>query len=208
MNKDYRRSQTAPADFHYYDPSELPALIPDSTDDNSSSEDEQQATVEKDGLYRQNGDDEQARAGGFLKAEDYPEKPSTGVRNKHNKEKGWGQGILQDWQQTVGRHWKAEMTNFNLKTIAVSFFLYFACISPAITFGAIYEKATHNYMGAVEMITATAWCGIVYALIGGQPMVRIRIVSHDRWNKIRARPVAFGSTDGSPPSFVCLFKLR
>eukprot|EP00977_Amphora_coffeiformis_P024360 scaffold15622_cov150-Amphora_coffeaeformis.AAC.2 len=25
---------------------------------------------------------------------------------------------------------------------------------------------------AVEMITATAWCGIIYALIGGQPMVR------------------------------------
>lgn len=26
---------------------------------------------------------------------------------------------------------------------------------------------------AVEMITATAWCGIVYALLGGQPIVRI-----------------------------------
>ena len=63
------------------------------------------------------------------------------------------------------------MTNFNLKTVAVSFFLFFACIAPAITFGAIYEKATQNWIGATEMITATAWCGIVYSLIGGQPMI-------------------------------------
>jgi ammonia channel protein AmtB len=84
----------------------------------------------------------------------------------------WGKGIVKDIRRTIKTHWKQEMTNFNSKTIAVSFFLYFACIAPAITFGAIYEKATHNWMGAVEMITATAWCGIVYSLLGGQPMVR------------------------------------
>lgn len=58
-----------------------------------------------------------------------------------------------------------------LQVLAASFFLYFACIAPAVTFGAIYGKATNNYIGAVEMILATAWCGIVYALIGGQPMM-------------------------------------
>ena len=63
------------------------------------------------------------------------------------------------------------MTNFNQKTIAVSFFLFFACISPAITFGAIYGKATENQIGAVEMIIATTWVGIVYSIIGGQPMM-------------------------------------
>ena len=35
----------------------------------------------------------------------------------------------------------------------------------------MYGKATENRIGAVEMIIATAWCGIVYALIGGQPMM-------------------------------------
>ena len=39
------------------------------------------------------------------------------------------------------------------------------------TFGAIYGKATNNYIGTVEMIAATAWCGIAYALFGGQPMM-------------------------------------
>ena len=81
----------------------------------------------------------------------------------------WGKGIQQDVKNTIGKYWCQEMTNFDQKTVAVSFFIFFAAISPAITFGAIYAKATNNYIGAVEMITATAWCGIVYALIGGQP---------------------------------------
>jgi len=67
--------------------------------------------------------------------------------------------------------WCQEMKNFNQKTVAVSFFLFFACIAPAITFGAVYGKATENRIGAVEMIVAIAWCGIVYSLIGGQPMM-------------------------------------
>jgi len=83
----------------------------------------------------------------------------------------WGKGIIADFKKTVGTYWKAEMTNPNQKTAAVSFFLFFACIAPAITFGAIYAKATHNYIGAVEMILATAWCGIFYAIFGGQPMM-------------------------------------
>eukprot|EP00581_Thalassiosira_minuscula_P018268 CAMPEP_0183720026 /NCGR_PEP_ID=MMETSP0737-20130205/12760_1 /TAXON_ID=385413 /ORGANISM="Thalassiosira miniscula, Strain CCMP1093" /LENGTH=777 /DNA_ID=CAMNT_0025949833 /DNA_START=40 /DNA_END=2373 /DNA_ORIENTATION=- len=84
---------------------------------------------------------------------------------------GWGRGIVADVKRTLLTHWKEEMINLNGKTIACSFFLYFACIAPAVTFGAIYGKATNNNIGAVEMIAATSWCGIVYALAGGQPMM-------------------------------------
>ena len=80
---------------------------------------------------------------------------------------GWGRGIANDVRQTLGKNWKKDMTNLNCKTLAVSFFLFFACIAPAITFA----KATNNYIGAVEMITATAWCGITFSLIGGQPIM-------------------------------------
>lgn len=45
------------------------------------------------------------------------------------------------------------------------------CFKRIALLGAIYAKATGNWIGAVEMITATAWCGIFYALVGGQPMV-------------------------------------
>ena len=88
---------------------------------------------------------------------------------------GWGRGIILDAKRTILSHWKGEMININSKTIACSFFLYFACIAPAVTFGAIYGKATNNYIGAVEMIAATAWCGIAYAVLGGQPMMIVSI---------------------------------
>ena len=84
---------------------------------------------------------------------------------------GWGRGIILDIKRTVGTWWIVEMTNLNLRTVAVTFFLFFACVAPAITFGALYSKFTHNWMGAVEMLAGTAWGGIFYAIIGGQPML-------------------------------------
>jgi len=88
--------------------------------------------------------------------------------NKETKENlSWGRGIIVDWNRTVGTYWWQEMTNPEQKTIAVTIFMFFAAIAPAITFGAIYEKTTGHYIGAVEMLAATAWVGIAYSLIGG-----------------------------------------
>jgi len=97
--------------------------------------------------------------------------PTKKGKKKYGFCKNIGQGIVEDFKQTIGTHWLKEMINFNQKTIAVSFFLFFAAIAPAITFGAIYAKVTNNYIGAVEMIAATAWCGIFYALFGGMPIM-------------------------------------
>jgi hypothetical protein len=85
-----------------------------------------------------------------------------------------GRAIIKEFKRTIGTHWKAEMTNFNQKTIAVSFFIFFAAAAPAITFGSVYAKSTNNNIGAVEMLTATAWCGCFYAIFGGQPMVSVQ----------------------------------
>ena len=43
--------------------------------------------------------------------------------------------------------------------------------SERLAYGAIYAKTTNNWIGVVEMITSTACGGIIFALIGGQPMV-------------------------------------
>jgi len=91
--------------------------------------------------------------------------------NESENNLSWGRGIKEDWDRTVGTYWLAEMTNIQQKTIAVTFFMFFAAIAPAITFGAIYEKSTGHYIGAVEMLAATAWVGIVYSLIGGSPIM-------------------------------------
>jgi hypothetical protein len=92
-----------------------------------------------------------------------------------NEHKGFGRAIAREVKRTIGTHWVAEMTNFNQKTVAVSFFIFFAAVAPAITFGSVYAKSTNNNIGAVEMLTATAWCGVFYSIFGGQPMVRMSV---------------------------------
>jgi hypothetical protein len=63
------------------------------------------------------------------------------------------------------------MINFNLKTIAVSLFLFITVISPTLTFGAVYGKSTQNSIGAIETMLATAYVGITYSLIGGMYVI-------------------------------------
>jgi hypothetical protein len=52
-------------------------------------------------------------------------------------------------------------------------FLFFACLAPAVGFGALYGAATGNAIGTVEMITSTAASGVIYALTAGQPLTII-----------------------------------
>jgi len=56
------------------------------------------------------------------------------------------------------------------KVIASVLFLFFAAISPAITFGNLYEKDSGGSFGVVETILATAVSGIVYSIMSGQPI--------------------------------------
>ncbi|GAB4145041.1 MAG: hypothetical protein Tsb009_17000 [Planctomycetaceae bacterium] len=56
------------------------------------------------------------------------------------------------------------------KSLAAICFLVFAFLAPAVTFGGIMNRMTDGQIGAVQMITATAVCGCVYALIAGQPL--------------------------------------
>jgi hypothetical protein len=83
----------------------------------------------------------------------------------------WGTGIINDFKRTVGTHWVEEFTNFNQRTIAVSLLMFISVIAPTLTFGAVYGKETGNRIGAVEVILATCWVGVVYSIIGGMPLV-------------------------------------
>ncbi|XP_060067333.1 electroneutral sodium bicarbonate exchanger 1-like isoform X2 [Ylistrum balloti] len=58
----------------------------------------------------------------------------------------------------------------HVQCIASFVFLYFACLTPIITFGGLLGDATKNNMAAFESILAGAICGVVYALCAGQPL--------------------------------------
>lgn len=49
-------------------------------------------------------------------------------------------------------------------------FLYFACLSPIITFGGLLSEATGKNMAAMESLVSGFVCGVVYGLFSGQPL--------------------------------------
>lgn len=58
----------------------------------------------------------------------------------------------------------------NFQCVSAIGFLYFACLTPIITFGGLLGFATDNNMGAIESLVAGLIVGVAYALFSGQPM--------------------------------------
>ncbi|XP_037039833.1 electroneutral sodium bicarbonate exchanger 1 isoform X3 [Bradysia coprophila] len=54
--------------------------------------------------------------------------------------------------------------------VASWIFLYFACLSPIITFGGLLGEATGKNMAAMESLVAGFVCGIGYGFFSGQPL--------------------------------------
>lgn len=58
----------------------------------------------------------------------------------------------------------------SVQCVASWIFLYFACLTPIITFGGLLGKATHQYMAAIESLVSGFVCGIGYGIFSGQPL--------------------------------------
>ena len=79
-------------------------------------------------------------------------------------------GIINDIKRRAP-HYRSDFTDgLNFKAIASVGFLFFACLAPAVAFGGLLGVLTGGALGAVEMIVATAICGVAYALVSGQPL--------------------------------------
>ena len=79
-------------------------------------------------------------------------------------------GIIADLKRRLP-HYGSDFTDgLNSKSIASVFFLFFACLAPAVAFGGLLSVLTGGTIGAIEMIVATAVCGTAYALLSGQPL--------------------------------------
>ena len=80
-------------------------------------------------------------------------------------------GVINDIKRRMP-HYAADIKDgLHPKTIASVMFLFFACLAPAVTFGGVMSIQTGGAIGAVEMIAASAVCGIVYAMVSGQPLI-------------------------------------
>ncbi len=80
-------------------------------------------------------------------------------------------GLIADVRRRLPRYVSDFTDGLDVKCVSSTVFMVFACLAPAVTFGGVMAAQTDHQIGAVEMITATAACGIVFALLGGQPLI-------------------------------------
>ncbi|XP_039595858.1 band 3 anion transport protein-like isoform X2 [Polypterus senegalus] len=71
-------------------------------------------------------------------------------------------------------HYLSDITDaLNPQALAAVIFIYFAALSPAITFGGLLGDKTEKMMGVSELLVSTAIQGVLFSLLGAQPLLVI-----------------------------------
>ncbi|KAK6632261.1 hypothetical protein RUM44_007302 [Polyplax serrata] len=79
-------------------------------------------------------------------------------------------GLINDVKRKVPWYWSDFKEALAMQCIASWIFLYFACLSPIITFGGLLGTATGNNMAAMESLVSGFVCGLGYGFFSGQPL--------------------------------------
>ncbi|CAF2962810.1 unnamed protein product [Rotaria sp. Silwood2] len=79
-------------------------------------------------------------------------------------------GLINDIKRKIPFYLSDFADAISFQSLAAIIFLYFACLSPIITFGGLLSRATDNNMAAIESLLSGAICGILYHLLAGQPL--------------------------------------
>lgn len=88
--------------------------------------------------------------------------------------KPWG-GLINDLRRRYP-HFKSDIIDgLNAQCVAAAIFMYFAALSGAIAFGGLMGDKTDNYMGISETLVCTSVAGVIFALLGGQPVIVIGV---------------------------------
>ncbi|EAT37256.1 AAEL010738-PA [Aedes aegypti] len=79
-------------------------------------------------------------------------------------------GLVNDLKRKKPFYLSDFKDGLSLQCVASWIFLYFACLSPIITFGGLLGSATGNNIAAMESLVSGFVCGIGYGLFSGQPL--------------------------------------
>lgn len=79
-------------------------------------------------------------------------------------------GLINDLKRKKPWYFSDFKDALSLQCIASWIFLYFACLSPIITFGGLLSEATGKNMAAMESLVSGFVCGIGYGFFSGQPL--------------------------------------
>lgn len=79
-------------------------------------------------------------------------------------------GLINDVKRKIPYYWSDFKDAFAIQCVASWIFLYFACLSPIITFGGLLGHATGRNMAAMESLVSGFICGMGYGFFSGQPL--------------------------------------
>nr|NVI75902.1 Na[+]-driven anion exchanger 1 [Cucujiformia] len=79
-------------------------------------------------------------------------------------------GLINDLKRKTPWYLSDFKDALSSQCIASWIFLYFACLSPIITFGGLLSQATGKNMAAMESLVSGFICGMGYGFFSGQPL--------------------------------------
>ncbi|KAH8419407.1 hypothetical protein KR222_011188, partial [Zaprionus bogoriensis] len=79
-------------------------------------------------------------------------------------------GLINDFKRKAPWYWSDFRDALSMQCVASWIFLYFACLSPIITFGGLLAQATGKNMAAMESLVSGFVCGMGYGFFSGQPL--------------------------------------
>ncbi|KAK5861462.1 hypothetical protein PBY51_022857 [Eleginops maclovinus] len=82
-------------------------------------------------------------------------------------------GLIHDIRRRYPHYVSDLKDSVDMQCIAAVIFIYFAALSPTITFGGLLGEKTEGLMGVTELIVSTATLGVIFSLLAGQPLLII-----------------------------------
>uniref|UniRef100_A0A3Q4HKC0 Anion exchange protein n=1 Tax=Neolamprologus brichardi TaxID=32507 RepID=A0A3Q4HKC0_NEOBR len=80
-------------------------------------------------------------------------------------------GLIHDIRRRYPQYASDLKDALDMQCIAAVIFIYFAALSPTITFGGLLGEKTEGMMGVTELIVSTATIGVIFSLLAGQPLL-------------------------------------
>jgi len=82
-------------------------------------------------------------------------------------------GLIEDIKRKSPFYLSDFKEAMNIQCVASFIFLYFAVLTPIVTFGGLLNDATHGYLGTMESLLGGCIAGIAFHLFSGQPLTII-----------------------------------
>ncbi|XP_051554781.1 anion exchange protein 2-like isoform X2 [Myxocyprinus asiaticus] len=80
-------------------------------------------------------------------------------------------GVIRDARRRYPKYISDFTDVLSPQCMAAVIFIYFAALSPAVTFGGLLGEKTGGLIGVSELIIATAMQGMLFCLLGAQPLL-------------------------------------